>query len=50
VAPIEVITQWAGISVGLVVKAAQQVIIAFLVLHNNIICWLLPAEKQEAKQ
>jgi hypothetical protein len=49
-ASVEAIAQWAGVSVGLVVKATQQVIIAFLALHDSIICWPSLAEKKEAKQ
>jgi hypothetical protein len=49
-ASVEAIAQWAGVSVGLVVKATRRVIIAFLALHDNVVCWPSPAEKEQAKQ
>jgi len=38
------------VSVGFVVKATRRVIIAFLALHDSVICWPRLAEKEEAKQ
>jgi len=49
-ASVEAIAQWAGVSVGLVVKATRRVIVAFLALHDSVVCWPPPAEKEEAKQ
>ncbi|KAJ7724796.1 hypothetical protein B0H16DRAFT_1333291 [Mycena metata] len=48
-ASVESIAQWAGVSVGLVVKCTQRVIIAFLSLHNSVIRWPTDIEKEEAK-
>lgn len=49
-ASVESIAQWAGVSVGLVVKSTQRVIVAFLSLHDSVICWPTEAEKEEAKE
>lgn len=49
-ASVESIAQWAGVSVGLVVKSTQRVIIAFLSLHDLVIRWPTEVEKDEAKE
>jgi hypothetical protein len=49
VASVEKVAHWAGVSVGMVVNATQQVIIAFLAMHDKVIHWP-NAEKEEAKQ
>src|SRR5258708_10551808 len=38
-ASVEAVTQWAGCSVGEVVKVTCQIMIAFLPLHDQAICW-----------
>jgi hypothetical protein len=48
-ASVESIAQWAGVSVGLVVKSTRRVIVAFLSLHDSIIRWPTEPEKEEAK-
>jgi hypothetical protein len=48
-ASVEGISQWAGVSVGLVVKCTHRVIIAFLSIHDEVIRWPTEAEKEEAK-
>ena len=48
-ASVEGVAQWAGVSVGLVVKATRRVMVAFLRLHDSIICWPSKAEREEAK-
>ncbi|KAJ7799036.1 hypothetical protein B0H13DRAFT_2391333 [Mycena leptocephala] len=48
-ASVESIAQWAGISAGLVAKSTQRVIVVFLALHDEVICWPTEAEKEEAK-
>ncbi|KAJ7093597.1 hypothetical protein C8R44DRAFT_646052 [Mycena epipterygia] len=48
-ASVESIAQWAGVSVGLVVRSTQHVIIAFLSLHDSVIRWPTEAKKEEAK-
>jgi hypothetical protein len=49
-ASVEAIAQWAGVSVGLVVKCTQRVIIAFLSMHDSIIRWPTEVEKEAAKE
>ena len=46
---VEAVAQWAGVSVGTVIKATRQVIIAFLLLHDSVICWPNEEEKKAAK-
>lgn len=48
-ASVEAVAQWAGVSVGLVVKSTQRVIVAFLALHDEVICWPTNREKDQAK-
>ncbi|KAJ6540368.1 hypothetical protein B0H19DRAFT_959538 [Mycena capillaripes] len=50
-ASVESIAQWAGVSVGVVVKSTRRVIIAFLqlILHDSVIRWPTEDEKEEAK-
>ncbi|KAJ7164565.1 hypothetical protein C8R43DRAFT_878816 [Mycena crocata] len=48
-ASVESIAQWAGVSVGLVVKSTQHIIVAFLSLHDSVIRWPTEDEKDEAK-
>jgi len=47
-ASVEAVTQWAGYSVGEVVKVTCQIMIAFLPLHDQAIHWPNMEEKQEA--
>ena len=42
--------QWAGVSVGMVVKVTRRVIIASLALHDEVIHWPSAAEKEVAKE
>jgi hypothetical protein len=49
-ASVEAIAQWAGVSVGLVVKATRRVIVAFITLHDQAIRWPNAQEKEAAKQ
>ena len=42
------ITQFAGCSKGVVVKSTQCVMIAFMPLHDQAICWPNAEEKHEA--
>ncbi|KAJ7074853.1 hypothetical protein B0H15DRAFT_925623 [Mycena belliarum] len=49
-ASVEAIAQWAGVSVGLVVKSTRRVIVAFLSLHDSIIRWPTDSEKEEAME
>ncbi|KAJ7606362.1 hypothetical protein DFH06DRAFT_925653, partial [Mycena polygramma] len=48
-ASVDSIAQWAGVSVGLVVKCTRRVIVAFLAIHDTVIRWPTEAEKEEAK-
>lgn len=48
-ASVEGIAQWAGVSVGMVVKSTHHVIIAFLALHDSIVRWPTESQKEEAK-
>lgn len=48
-ASVEAVAQWAGVSVGMVVKATRRVIIASLALHDSVIRWPSEEEKEEAK-
>jgi hypothetical protein len=47
---VEAVSQWAGCSVGTVVKAMWHVIVAVLPLHGQAIHWPTMEEKQEASQ
>ncbi|PPQ94789.1 hypothetical protein CVT25_008391 [Psilocybe cyanescens] len=47
---VEAVAQWAGVSIGLVVKATQRVMIAFLSLHDSVVCWPSEEEIEEARQ
>ncbi len=49
-ASVESIGQWAGVSAGMVVNATWRVMIAFLSLHDDIICWPSAREKEAAKK
>lgn len=49
-ASVDAVAQWAGVSVGLVVKATRRVIIAFLSLHDSVIRWPSAEEKEEASE
>ncbi len=42
---VEAVAQWAGCSVGEVVKVTCWIMIAFLPLHDQAICWPNPEEK-----
>jgi hypothetical protein len=47
---VEAVAQWAGVSVGTVVKTTRRVIIAFLSLHDTVIRWPNEEEKEAAKE
>ncbi|KAG8916773.1 hypothetical protein FRC01_002878, partial [Tulasnella sp. 417] len=49
-ASVESIGQWAGVSAGSVVNSTHHVMRAFLDLHDEIMCDITLAEKEEAKQ
>ncbi|KAF8890351.1 hypothetical protein BD779DRAFT_1671316 [Infundibulicybe gibba] len=48
-ASVDAIAQWASVSSGLVVKCTVRIIVAFLDLHDSVICWPSDDEKEEAK-
>lgn len=43
------VAQWAGISDGAVVDCTRRVCVAVLALHDDVIRWSTPPEKEEAK-
>ncbi|PBK81653.1 hypothetical protein ARMGADRAFT_1039168 [Armillaria gallica] len=49
-ASVESIVQWAGVSAGMVINATRCVMIAFLALHDDVICWPSAKEKEAAKK
>ncbi|KAF8156741.1 hypothetical protein B0H34DRAFT_658467, partial [Crassisporium funariophilum] len=49
-ASVEAVAQWAGVSVGLVVKSTRRVIIAFLALHDTVVRWPSEDKKEEARE
>ena len=38
-ASVEAIAQWAGVCCGTIVDSTCRVMIAFLALHDSVICW-----------
>lgn len=49
-ASVESIEQWADVSAGMVVNTTCHVMIAFLALHDDVICWPSAKEKEAAKE
>jgi hypothetical protein len=43
------VAQWAGVSSGAVVKCTRRVMVAFLALHDRVICWPTEEDKEQAK-
>lgn len=47
---VESVAQWAGVSVGLVVKSTRRIMIAFLSMHDTVVRWPSADEKEAAKE
>jgi hypothetical protein len=47
-ASVEVVAQWAGCSIGVIVKSMCWVILSFMLLHDQAIHWPNSMEKKEA--
>jgi hypothetical protein len=45
---VEAVAQWAGCSVGAVVKATRRIMVAIIPLHDQAIRWPNSGEKREA--